>query len=621
MRRRRIHPAHRLIGAVGAFLAGWSAAVHAADSRYVADAQCTPCHAEIARDFPTIGMARAFGPPDRSVALEDWSLATFEHAASGDHYRMAWRDDGRLWFERWRVDRKSAAVHRFETPVAYALGSGNRSRTYLYRAPSGELFQLPLAWYAQEKRFAMAPGYDRPDHEGVTRRVRRECLFCHDAAPTSDTVAPGWDQRFAPQVFPAELPHGIGCQRCHGPGSEHVRVAWTGVAPPAEIRAAIVQPARLDPPRAREVCSQCHLQPSVAVPGLRRLGRGDYAFRPGESLDDSILAVEALNADADGTPQTDRFEINHHAHRLEGSRCFAASPESETGRGRLACFRCHDPHRKLPKAELVARVRNVCVACHEPGRCPKVPAAESASADCASCHMPERRPRDVVHVTMTDHRIQKNPAQADVRLAPLNEEDPILLDLRLRDTAPVGPDADLYRALAVVRSQGGASPAAVDRLLTLTNKRQPPETELALDLAQGLLLTRRPAEAEEILRQVLTREPENAQATEWLGLTLAGQGRWIESSTVLRPLADDNPPRPEALYNLGLALRQIGRPEEAVNLLERVVALRPNQALAWYHLALARRAAGREGVGEALERALAVDPAMDRAVKELAANR
>ena len=179
--------------------------------------------------------------------------------------------------------------------------------------------------------------------------------------------------------------------------------------------------------------------------------------------------------------------------------------------------------------------------------------------------MPERRPRDVVRVTMTDHRIQKTPSPQDVSLAPSNEEDPILLDLRLRDAAPVGPDADLYRALAVVRSQGGASPAAVDRLLALTNQRQPPETELALDLAQGLLLTRRPAEAEEILRQVLPREPANAQATEWLGLALAGQGRWIEFSTVLLSLADDDPPRPEALYNVGLAPPQLGRPGGAAD--------------------------------------------------------
>ena len=101
----------------------------------------------------------------------------------------------------------------------------------------------------------MAPGYDRPDHEGITRRVRRECLFCHNAAPTSDSVAARWDERVAPQTWPVELPHGIGCQRCHGPGSDHVRLGWSGTATPADLRAAIVQPARLEPATSRSSLS------------------------------------------------------------------------------------------------------------------------------------------------------------------------------------------------------------------------------------------------------------------------------------------------------------------------------------------------------------------------------
>ena len=264
-----------------------------------------------------------------------------------------------------------------------------------------------------------------------------------------------------------------------------------------------------------------------------------------------------------------------------------------------------------------ARVRAVCLSCHQPGRCPQVTIDRTASADCAACHLPERRPHDVVHVTMTDHRIQRRPAPLEIRRAPRAEEDPVLLDLQPRG-AEVGAEAELYRALAVVRAQGGASRPALDRLLTLAAARRPLEVELSLDLAQGLLLARRPAEAEEVLRTALAREPANAQAVEWLGLALAGQGRWIESSEVLRPLAQVEPPRPEALYNLGLALRQIDRPREAVDLLERVVALRPNQALAWFHLGLARRQAGATGVEDALRRALAADPSLTRAAAELA---
>ena len=192
-------------------------------ARFLPDTQCTTCHAELAKDFPSIGMARSFGVPEPgSPVVEDWTRATFEHALSGDRYRFARRDDSRLWFERWQVDASGREIHRLEIPIDFVLGSGNRSRVYLYRTPSGELFQLPLAWYAQERSFAMAPGYDRRDHDGIGRRVRRECMFCHTANPeTATTLVSGWDARHAPQTFPGELPHGIGCQRCHGPGSRH----------------------------------------------------------------------------------------------------------------------------------------------------------------------------------------------------------------------------------------------------------------------------------------------------------------------------------------------------------------------------------------------------------------
>jgi predicted CXXCH cytochrome family protein len=606
-----------VLAAAAAHAGGSSSAVAPA---YVPDAQCTPCHAGLVQSFPSIGMARSFGVPSRVGAPEDFSLARFAHAASGDRYALEWRPDGRLWFSRWREPQEGgAAAERFDVPVDFFLGSGNRARTYLYRTPSGELFQLPLAWYSQERRFAMAPGFDRTDHEGISRRVRRECLFCHDATPVPE---PGenWDARSAPHRFPGDLPHGIGCQRCHGPGSEHARLAWSGVASPEALRAAIVQPARLATERARDVCAQCHLQPSVALPGLRRLGTGDFSFRPGARLSDHVLAIEAVNADRDGTPQVDRIEINHHAHRLERSSCFAASDESAAGRGRLACFSCHDPHRKPERREVLARVRAVCLSCHQAQG--DADDTHRTATECSSCHMPERRPRDVVRVTITDHRIAARPAAASERLAPLAEEEPVLLDLRLAEPTRAGADADLYRTLAVVRGQGAASPEAVERLRRLAVARAGRSPDLLLDAVQGLLNARRHADAEELLRAVPPAgsvaaagwsEWDRRQAEEWRGLALAGQGRYAEAVTVLAPLRDVTPPRPEALYNLGLALRGGGRAAEAAAVLSRVVELRPQQAMAWYQLGLARRAAGLPGALEAFDAALRADPDLARA--------
>ncbi|HET9227916.1 MAG TPA: hypothetical protein VFR31_14675, partial [Thermoanaerobaculia bacterium] len=241
---------------------------------YVEDRACATCHTQIAESYRHKGMARAFFRPRPTTDIEDFSAPPFFHAPSKQYLQIR-REGERLVFRRWLADK----THLFETEVDWVLGSGNNVRTYLYRTENGELFQLPLAWYTQTRDWGMPPGYDRPDHEGVLRPVRRECLFCHNAYPE---LPQGADLRGAAQVFPASMPEGLGCQRCHGPGAEHVWLASGAIASAADIRASIFNP------RQDDVCRTCHLQPSVALPGLRRFGRGDFSYRAGEPLSDYL---------------------------------------------------------------------------------------------------------------------------------------------------------------------------------------------------------------------------------------------------------------------------------------------------------------------------------------------
>ncbi|HEV8630588.1 MAG TPA: hypothetical protein VGV61_09755, partial [Thermoanaerobaculia bacterium] len=301
---------------------------------YVDDAQCASCHPDVAASFASVGMAHALTRPSRERTIERFGVA-FEHAASRRVYQLEWRGDA-LLFRRWQVGLHGERVNELELPVDWVLGSGNHARTYLFQSPSGEVWQLPLAWYTQEGRWGMAPGYDRGDHDEVQRIVQRECLFCHTAYPE---VAAGADRYAMPHRFAAGLVEGIGCQRCHGPGAEHVRGARDPDVPFAAASAAIVNPAKLSPARRNDVCYQCHLQPSVALPAVRAFDRGDFAFRPGETL--AAHRVE-LDAKEDRRPGSERFEINHHPYRLEQSRCFLKSPL-----GALTCLTCHDPHRKV----------------------------------------------------------------------------------------------------------------------------------------------------------------------------------------------------------------------------------------------------------------------------------
>lgn len=528
---------------------------------YVDDKQCASCHAGIARSYTQVGMSKAFYRPRPADAIEDFAKLPLRHARSGDVMELRWRD-ARLVFKRWQLDDAGHPINVFEQTVDWILGSGHHARTYLYQTPNGEIYQLPIAWYSQTRQWAMAPGYDRADHQGVLRRVRHECLFCHNAYPEID--ANTRDGYWRKQSLPLTLPEGLGCQRCHGPGEEHVRRA-SGSADDAAVRAAIVNPMRLDAQRRKDVCYECHMQPAVALSPIRRLGRDVYSFRPGQPLPDYLLQLDIVDPDM---PKGERFEINHAPFRLEQSRCYL-----ESG-GKLFCLDCHDPHRGTKP------VRAVCQGCHTAGE------HVAAQTDCVSCHMPKRRTQDVVHVVMTDHKIQK-PAAADL-LAPREERDPSIADI----LAP--PGAELYRTLAAARAGKRVTiPVGAD-------------VEPYFDLGAAQLRDRKYAEVETTARAILERAPDQPLATGWLGMARFHLGHHEEGLDLLRKAARLDPQQSELDYNLGL----LAGGDEAIAAFKRAVAGRPNFVLAWFHL-------GESQTGDAAiaayRRTLEIDPRFTRA--------
>jgi tetratricopeptide (TPR) repeat protein len=573
---------------------------------YVADQGCRQCHADKYDSFQHVGMAQSMRRPSADVLIEDFDNNHYYHAPSQRHYKMHW-DGQALRFERYQLDANGERINHIEQTVDWILGSGNRARSYLYQTPNGEIFQLPIGWYSQDGIWALSPGFEHAKHLGLNRPVRRECLFCHNAFPE---VPSGSDAPMQAHLFPETMPEGIGCQRCHGPGAEHIRSVLNGDEL-AAIRGAIVNPRNLPVQQREQVCYQCHLLPSVAVVGVRRFDRNDFSFRPGQSLNDYLLHVDVDLVDA---PADGRFEINHHAYRLRQSECFI---QSEQG---LSCLNCHDPHQKIARPAARDHFRDACLQCHERHKTlPEQGRLTEDGEDCVACHMPQRRTADVIHATMTDHRIARGPFNGEALVAPIEKTDPIIDGLRFyfADDAPRGAEAEIYKAVTLLQAgklQGVREHLAAQFSKTAVNSIVP-----FLALGKAHLRMQAFEAAGATLQWVLERRPEAPRAKAWLGVALLASGNSRAAIDTLQQAIAQNPNDADAMHNLAMAHQAAGNHRAALNYWQQALQLRPNLAVAWFNKGQTLLEQGQaEAAVEALRQALRVEPSHTRAYVKLA---
>jgi predicted CXXCH cytochrome family protein len=176
----------------------------------------------------------------------------------------------------------------------------------------------------------------------------------------------------------------VGCERCHGPGSEHA-------AHPS--RGNILNPARMDYVSANDTCIQCHSQGrplSNPIEGKYydwpvgySVGRNLHDFW---QLEDHTLGQTTFNHFADGTA---------HKNRMQGND-FVQSVMYRRG---ITCFSCHDVHGTENYAQLRKPANEICLDCHGPMSLngPRTATLEehthhkkgSAGAECVACHMPQ----------------------------------------------------------------------------------------------------------------------------------------------------------------------------------------------------------------------------------------
>ncbi len=563
-----------------------ASALSGAPPGYVDPAACRPCHQVLYDRYLETPMGRSFYAASSAGEIADWNEASFYHEASERHYEM-FRRGQTLYVRRYRMEGGQRR-DILERKVTHVMGSGERALSFLHQTPQGRLFELPVSWYSQERAWAMAPGYDRANHPGFGRQVNHKCMFCHNAYPDvrAERARAGWD---ADVLFPRELPMGIDCQRCHGPGARH-----------AETRAPadIVNPAGLSPERSLETCMQCHYETTTfRLPdSLRRFGRPFYSYRPGEPLGDYMIHFDH----APGKGWDDKFEIVSAAYRLRQSECFQQSA------GAMTCLDCHSPHDRPGPAARPAYYRERCRNCHTLVEA----VGHDETADCVSCHMPLRRTEDVVHVAMTDHKIVRRPLLGDL-LAPLREKTEKEQTYRgevVQINPKPSPRDAVYQAMAQVKDKANLR-EGVKRLEAALGAAPAESPEPWFELGEALGDRGRKVAAEQAYRRALQADPDYPQAWNNLANLLADEGRTDEALAAYRKALERTPWDAAIHVNLGLTLLETGDVAGARRSFEAAIQENPAHADGHANLgALLLSVGQRERARLALETALALDP-------------
>jgi tetratricopeptide (TPR) repeat protein len=341
-------------------------------SPYVGAERCDQCHSEICKTYARSRHSRTFhrGPELLELTLPDRPLADPDDAKVTHAFV---REQDRLVEETRTSDRV------FKIVVDYAFGVRGRYVTMVGRDAEQKYRAVRLSHFQSAEGAGWTPTFGNEPGIDLAERIRGEsvdvrdgvvrCVYCH-------VTRSGNFRQLPPEsgIGPEAADAGIGCERCHGPGGNHIAAVKAGFADVA----IVTMPAANAVGITRQ-CGDCH---TVDPPG-----------------------------EIEVAPDDPRY-VRSPAVTLTFSRCYKESS------GTLSCLTCHNAHRD--DEHVVAHHEAKCLSCHSQERTRSGAAVKRATAsttgrgtickvnpktDCLKCHMP-KVPAPALRTSLTDHYIR-----------------------------------------------------------------------------------------------------------------------------------------------------------------------------------------------------------------------
>lgn len=346
-----------LVGLVVCFITCTNQNVSDNDVRgpaYAGSAACVKCHKDIIDDYAHTSHFKTSSKTDfEAIKKIITSINDTVHFPGNQFVVLQAADDkaSQSYFLNGHVEQQEN--------MDITFGFGVKAMSFGYWKDD-KLFQLPLTYLAELKRWTNSPGFAE-NYPSFSRQIVGRCMECHSSYALVQTQA---GQRIGQQseekIYDQTIVYGIDCERCHGPAAQHV--VFQAGHPEVKMAKFITRIESLSRQQQMDLCATCHSGDPAKLKSI-------FAFLPGDTLSNYYLYYPgaATNPDAHGM----------QVQSLMQSQCYIQSDN-------LTCTSCHDSHKNERNMQSVFIQR--CMACHQNSN--HATTMLTAKNNCIDCHMP-----------------------------------------------------------------------------------------------------------------------------------------------------------------------------------------------------------------------------------------
>jgi tetratricopeptide (TPR) repeat protein len=350
------------------------------NSTFVGSAQCRDCHNREYDSWEGSHHDLAMDVANDTTVLGDFNDTEFTlHGITSRFYKK----DGKFFVH---TNGPGGVMGDFE--ITHTFGWFPLQQ-YLIPFPGGRLQTLHIAWDSRDNKWFRVPPEEPVDPDdwlywtNAAQNWNGMCAQCHSTNleknydPETDSYNTTWSDI------------DVGCEACHGPGSDHVEWAeMSEMARPEASNFLLTQKTSgISSRELVEQCAPCH---------SRRGAMGDYQHTETDLLDNFLPSL--LN---DGLYFAD-------GQIMDEVYVYGSFIQSKMYRHDVRCSDCHDVH----SIELVKEGNELCLQCHRGAQYDTaehhfhkqeneagdpITSAEGevlfevgTGAQCVQCHMPGR---------------------------------------------------------------------------------------------------------------------------------------------------------------------------------------------------------------------------------------